>query len=94
MKKLTKENACFICQHVFDNVRPICYVCRAGGDWQMLCGEPDDFSESNGPRLVHIGHLVDRDDTLRELHDLPVDWQAVRDYVGAPWRRSPVQHSN
>ena len=57
----------------------------------MLCGEADDFTGNNGPRLVHIGHLLKRDPSLRELHDLPIGWRAVRDQEGGAWRRYPIK---
>ena len=58
------------------------------GLWLVADGihEPDD---SDALRLVHLGHLVDQDPTLRELADLPRGVQAVRDSVGGPWVREP-----
>ena len=86
------ETGVFICKHVFKNERPVCYVCLLDNQWQMLCGQPDDFTgEDVRPHLVGLNHLLDRDPTLHELHDLPVDWQAERERPGAPWKRSKAK---
>lgn len=40
--------------------------------------------------LVGINHLVERDDTLRELRDLPNNFEAERESVESPWVRSRI----
>ncbi|QGZ39314.1 hypothetical protein IP92_02438 [Pseudoduganella flava] len=77
----------FVCPHVFHAERPILLVVHEGGDWQFLCGGTD---HSDG-RLVGIGHLIERDATLREVEDLAEGEQAERERVGAPWLRGPVE---
>ena len=87
------ENAVFICSHIFRNERPVCFVCLVDNQWQMLCGQPDDFTgddPSKNCRLVGLNHLLDRDPTLLEILDLPVDWQAERKQAGDPWKRSRI----
>lgn len=78
--------AAFICSHVFENTRPILFVSRSDGDWQFLCGEthPDEV-----PDVVCIGHLLQRDATLRDILDLHEDWEAEREFVGGDWERRP-----
>jgi len=37
MKTIKPNNsAAFICPHVFEDTRPILYVCREDGDWQFI----------------------------------------------------------
>jgi hypothetical protein len=74
-----------VCPHVFENTRPILYVCRAEGDWQFLCG---GFDHDDQCHLVGVGHLIERDPTLHELADLEPDWQAEREEAGATWKYS------
>ena len=81
-----RETAACICQHVFDDTRPVLLVSRADGDWQALCGAA--HVDGEGPRLVGLNHLFERDPTLRDLADLPPEWEAERFEVGAPSRRS------
>lgn len=57
------------------------------GDWQFLTGDqlPEDI------RIVALGQIVSRDLTLNEVFNLSYGEEAVRDKVGAPWRRSKVE---
>ena len=79
----------YVCHHVFDGSRPILLVSRADGDWCFLCG---GFHQDNASdyRVVGIGHVVDSDKSLDELHDLPVDWEAERQDMHSAWVRTPV----
>lgn len=79
------ELAAFICGHVFDQSSPVLLVSHEGGDWQFLCGGYHEAGDT--PRVVGINHLFDRDWSLRELLDLPSDWEAERVAVGGPWER-------
>jgi hypothetical protein len=80
-----REEAAFVCSHVFEKTRPILYVSREGGDWQFLCGE--EHSPTEKPRVVGAAHLFARDPSLREVADLRPDWEAERIGVGTPWAR-------
>lgn len=79
------EIAAFICRHIFAESRPVLLVSHADGDWQFLCGDGHDVGEL--PHVVGLNHLLDRDPSLEELVDLPVNWEAERTEVGAPWHR-------
>ena len=84
MNKFGSDNlTAFICSHVFENTKPILFVCHEGGDWQFLCGGNHDVNEL--PKVVCIGHLLERDSTLNEVADLPVDWEAERTATGEQW---------
>ena len=82
-----KETAAFVCSHIFSATRPVLFVSREDGDWQFLCGGTHDADEK--PRVVGLNHLMERDTTLREILDLPSDWDAERSAVNAPWARTP-----
>jgi len=83
MKKIEPHNlGVFVCPNVFENTRPILYVCRADGEWQFLCGGSDHGDDGH---LVGVGHLTERDPTLNELADLKAAWEAERKEVGAKW---------
>ena len=76
--------AAIVCSHVFEETRPILLVCKEDEEWQFLCG---DTHEDEVPQVVCIGHLLDRDPTLREILDLPDGWEAERQNVEAVWER-------
>lgn len=52
------------------------------GDWQFMC------TTTNSPEdglIICLGCAYERDKTIGEVADLPVGWQAWREYVGGPW---------
>lgn len=82
------------CRCVVTGDKPVLAVSHAGGDWQMYCAF--DAHDFNDPSLygrllvtVHIAHLVNLDNTLVDVAELPVDVAAEREFVGGPWRYSP-----
>lgn len=62
-------------------------VSREGGDWQFLCGGIDHY-DALEPYHVSVGILLDADQTLNQISDLPVDWEAERTEVGGDWIRT------
>jgi hypothetical protein len=84
---MKREQAAFVCSHVLENSRPVLLVSRDGGDWQFLCGSNHDGDE---PSLIHASHLFERDQSLRELQDLPANWDASRTTKDEPWLRFPT----
>ena len=86
---MLREQAAFVCDHVFRCARPVLLVSHARGDWQLLCGadHPNDPDDDSWVHLVGLNHLLDRDSTLRAVMDLPIDWMAERVSVGAGWTR-------
>jgi hypothetical protein len=81
--------AAFVCSHVFDNSKPILLVSHENnGDWQFLCG--GEHPEDDLPHLVGRNHLVERDETLRQILDLERGWCAERQSVTDSWERHPL----
>lgn len=83
------EIAAYVCSHVFENSKPVLLVSRAGGDWQCLCG--GDHAADEVPNVVGLNHLLDRDPSLRELEDLPMDWEAERTTTKQKWIKTPLK---
>lgn len=80
------------CRCVLRDGKPVLWVSRAGGDWQMYCHwEHHDFESPDALAkeltLVHVAHLVAMDSTLEAVADLPVDMAAERRVVGGEWVR-------
>jgi len=82
-----REAVAYVCSHIFDATRPVLLVSRQDGDWQFLCGGPHEADEK--PRVVGLNHLVERDTTLRDILDLPSDWDAERSEMTGAWTRTP-----
>lgn len=80
--------AAYVCSHIFADVTPILLVSRPEGDWCFLCGQ--EHGEEEHYSLVGVGHLLERDPSLRELADLEPDWEAERGAKDEPWLRTRV----
>lgn len=78
----------YVCIHVFDGSRPVLLVSRADGDWSFLCGGLH-ANDASSYRVVGIGHVVDKDPSLRAVMDLPPDWEAERQDVSSDWTKTP-----
>jgi hypothetical protein len=83
------HTAAFICSHIFDASRPVLLVVREDGDWCLMCGEGHDFDRDQ-PKVVGIGHLLERDPTISQVLDLQDGFEAERRRVGEPWERRPI----
>lgn len=83
-----RNRAALICRHVFEHSRPVLLVRNQEDTWSFLCGgedhDDDDFC------YVGIGHLADRDASLKECADLPVGYEAERISVGSAWARTEI----
>lgn len=81
------NTACFTTSFVLDG-SPILRVYHDydDGAWQFH-GAGDQPSTPSVGRIVGLACIVDRDTTLRELHDLPYGWRAFRETVQSPWQR-------
>jgi hypothetical protein len=82
---MPKELRVFVCNHVFEKARPVLLISSEDGDLSFLCGElhNQDVAEI---KAVGLNHVVDDDPSIVEaLEKLPVDSEAERVAVGAPW---------
>jgi hypothetical protein len=90
---MISEVATYVSCHVFNDTRPVLLVSRADGEWQCLCGR-DDHDAGEVPKVVGLNHLLERDASLRQLLDLPVQWEAERASVNEPWIRTGGTSTN
>jgi hypothetical protein len=86
---INKHHKAYVCIEVFENKKPVLLVSRADGDWCFLCGG-EHADDASSYRVVGIGHVLERDPTLELIEDLPLDWEAERLYVNAPWDKRPI----
>ena len=77
--------AVFTCCHVLEQGAEIRYVCHdeEDGAWQFLCGGDHDEEDA---RIVGLGEIWARDETVGVLADLPLGWCAERESRGAQWQ--------
>ncbi|WNG43728.1 hypothetical protein F0U60_06165 [Archangium minus] len=85
---MERERLAFVCRHVFEGGRPIRLVAHEDGDWQFLCGEEHELDD--GPRVVGLNHLVERDPSVIGILDLRQGWEAERHEVGGRWVRRQI----
>ena len=72
---------------VVDKNFPILIVSHdPDGEWEFLCGTTDKPKDA---REILLGHVVQLDERLREVADLPVGWRARRSDPDAPWMQEP-----
>jgi hypothetical protein len=83
------HTASYICSHIFDASRPVLLVVHEDGDWSLMCGDGHDF-DRNPPKVVGIGHILDRDPSLSQVLDLENGFEAERRGVNEPWERRPI----
>ncbi|HEY1382564.1 MAG TPA: hypothetical protein VGF43_03070 [Dongiaceae bacterium] len=57
------------------------------GGWQFHTNEPGPPRIADAA-VVGLSEIVDLDDTIRELADLPIGWHAWRDSERSPWQRA------
>lgn len=74
----------YVCDEVFKGVKPVLLVTREGEDWCFLCGEGHPVG-GDFLHVVGIGHLFEKDDSLREVSSLKPDWFAERKSHKSKW---------
>jgi hypothetical protein len=75
-------------RQIFEAGKPILLVSHdEDGDWQFLDGSDNPRVEDGV--LVCLGHVLERDPSVADVHDLPMGWLAWRSAVGASWQREP-----
>jgi len=80
------NTAVFTTVGVMKQRQPICLVCHdEDGSWQFLGGGPVTMADA---LVVLLKNAVATDESLLELADLPLGWQATRENAQSPWRRS------
>jgi hypothetical protein len=79
------NTAALTTRQVIDLKSPIRHLIHYDdGTWAFLCGTT---SETDDYRVVHMSHILELDDTLREVADLPLGWSAWREDGQSPWER-------
>lgn len=81
--------ACFTVKSIMNGTEPILQVFHDEDDgaWQMLPASGADASEA---MIVGLGRLVQLDQALAQLADLPRGWVAWRERKNSPWLRRPT----
>jgi hypothetical protein len=73
---------------VMDQRKPILLAFHdEEGDWQFLAGDEQHAEEFTH---VHLGHVLERDCSIRALEDLPAGWKAWRGASADDWVREPI----
>lgn len=84
MKQFRNDYGVYTCDHVFREGKPVLLVIRdPDGYWQFLCGDESDIE--GDCHLVGVGHLLERDDSLKVMTELEVGCGAERKSIHESW---------
>lgn len=82
-----RDFACLSLKSILEDGLPILLVSHdSDGTWQFLTGDDVKMPDA---RVVGLGEVYDLDPTIAGVADLPIDWEAWRETVDAPWERGP-----
>ena len=86
-----KNLTTFTTRQWLEEQKPILLVVHDhDGDWQFLTGE----QTIEDAKIVALGEIVKRDNTLNELFDLECGEEAEREYIGGKWTRNKTEIDN
>lgn len=81
------DRVVYTTRFVFDDDLPVLLVSHdPDGEWEFLCGTTDKPKDG---REIMLGEVLELDERIREVADLPVGWRAWRDSPEAPWMQRP-----
>jgi len=84
--KFKSDYAVYVCPHVFLGESDVLDVVRdPDGYWQFFCGEPE-CSKTSKPKLIGVGHLLNKDETINEVAKLEVGSYAERASASVDWK--------
>jgi hypothetical protein len=79
--------ACFTCDHVLSNQRPILFVSHdddEDGTWQFLCGT--EAHTGSNAKIVSLKQITELDPTVNELFEMPPGVGAGRENTASNWK--------
>ena len=84
--KEAENTTCFTCKCVLDEQQPVLYVTHDNddGSWQFLCGKPSH--EANDGRIISLLAIVQIDQSLNALYEMPLGVGAEREAIGKEWK--------
>jgi hypothetical protein len=59
------------------------------GAWQFHAHESEEFDDED-IMILALRKIVDSDETVMELADLPYGWHAWRETKSSPWKRARI----
>lgn len=81
-----ENTACFTCKHILEDKLPVLFVTHDGddGSWQFLCGA--NRHEDSDARIVGLKEMVEIDESLNALYEMPTGVGAEREASGMAWK--------
>jgi hypothetical protein len=76
--------------YVLDGSQPVRQVIHYSDDhsWAFTCGTTIELPNL---KVVHMGHILEMDDTLRSIAHLEPGWSAYREGLGELWEIEPEE---
>ena len=88
-----REVAVIVCNHVYQDERPVLLASRDDQLVCLLCGLDDHTDSVEAFKVVGSRHLVERDPSIGEVLDLPIGHEAARAAIDDEWVRGVI-HNN
>ena len=83
--KEAENTACFSCNHIIDQKKPILYVSHdEEGDWQFLCGIEEHAVEN--AKIISLKSATELDQTINDLFEMPRGVGAERNNINEKWK--------
>jgi hypothetical protein len=87
-----KNAAVFTVRSVWEQKRAILFVYHnSDGAWQFHADREPDVKEDS---VIALDEIVELDDSVTQLADLPCGWCAWRTEAGQPWTRESFSDSD
>ncbi len=78
------ETLSIVCNHVFDDKRPVALVIHhSDGVWQLTCGKSDHPDSADSYEPVGLEHLLIRQPNLGLIADMPRNM--IAEFDGLSW---------
>ncbi len=80
-----EQTACITCNHILENNAAVLFVSRDDDDemcWQFLCGGEHEAEDA---RIISLQQIIDIDNSLLQLLNIPVGSSASRNNINAEW---------
>jgi hypothetical protein len=75
---------CYTCSHVVKENRPILFAYKDADDFILHCGEGHDW-ELDPPKVVGIGHLIEKDASVEKVLSLNNGFEMERASLQVNW---------
>ena len=89
--KDAENTAVFTSKKILEKIDWIYYVTHDADDGAWQFHARDGLTPEGEAAVVSLRSMLNLDESIRALADLPLGWHAWREAPDAPWTRRPMQ---